>query len=152
MFGKNNNSKNNIMKYDNPGQPNVNMISSGSVLTGSLHSKSDLRVSGTVNGEIHTESKCIISESGLVKGDIKTKEADVAGKVEGELNVSNKLILRASAVVIGDIRTKVLMVEEGAQINGSCKMGDQSASASGQDNNKASKGDWKKSPEPASEK
>ncbi len=112
------------MKKNDSGQPNVNMISSDTVITGTFKTKSDFRISGTLDGEIHTESKCIISESGLVKGDLKCKEADIAGTLEGELLVSNRLVLRNTAKIVGDIRTKILMVEEGALIEGSCKMGD----------------------------
>ncbi len=123
------------MKNDMPGQPNINIISSGSVLTGTLKSKSDLRISGTIDGEVQADSKCIVSESGVVKGDLVTKEADIAGTIHGELKVSNRLILRSSAKITGDIQTKVLMVEEGAHIDGSCKMGDQTNAVSGVGNN-----------------
>ncbi len=144
MFGKNNNQQKTAMKNDMPGQPNINIISSGSVLTGTLNSKSDLRISGTIDGEVKAESKCIVSESGLVKGDLVTKEADIAGTVQGELKVSNRLILRASARITGDIQTKVLMVEEGAQIDGSCKMGEIAATGNAKQNTTSS---WKKEPE-----
>ncbi len=136
------------MKNDIPGQPNINIISAGSVLTGTLKSKSDLRISGTVEGEVNAESKCIVSESGIVKGDLITKEADIAGTIEGEMKVSNRLILRSSAKIIGDIQTKVLMVEEGARIDGSCKMGDQitdDPGSKGKDQNQ--KASWKKQTE-----
>ena len=113
------------MKNDNTtGQPNVNMVSAGTTITGTFQTKSDLRVSGTIDGQVYAESKCIVAESGLVKGDLRTKEADIAGTIEGELVISNRLILRSSAKVIGDITTKVLMVEEGASIDGACRMGD----------------------------
>ncbi len=136
------------MKNEIPGQPNINIISSGSVVTGTFKSNSDLRISGTVDGEVRAESKCIVSESGLVKGDLVTKEADIAGTIQGELKVSNRLILRASAKVTGDIQTKTLMVEEGAHIDGSCKMGDLSASATDTDAGTGNnKGSWKKQPE-----
>ncbi len=132
------------MKNEIPGQPNINIISAGSVLTGTFKSKSDLRISGTVEGEVQADSKCIVSESGLVKGDLVTKEADIAGTVQGELKVSNRLILRASAKISGDIQTKTLMVEEGAHIDGSCKMGDLTASDAGTGNTRDT---WKKQPE-----
>jgi cytoskeletal protein CcmA (bactofilin family) len=125
MFRKTNNRQAKTMKNDTPGQPNINMISAGTVISGTLQTNSDLRISGTVDGHITAESKCIVAESGLVKGDLSTKEADIAGTVEGELLVSNRLILRSSAVIIGDITTKVIMVEEGARIDGACKMSDQ---------------------------
>ncbi|MEX0681336.1 MAG: polymer-forming cytoskeletal protein [Balneolales bacterium] len=112
------------MKNDTPGQPNINIISAGTVLSGTLQSKSDLRISGTIDGHVHAESKCVLSESGLLKGDLATKDADIAGTVEGEILISNRLILRSTAKVTGDIKTKILMVEEGASIDGACKMSD----------------------------
>ena len=124
MFGTNNSNKN-AMKQDNSGQPNVNMISSGTKLTGSLHTKNDIRISGTIDGEIHAENKCILSDSGSITGDLRTKEADIAGTINGELIVSNRLTLRATAKITGDITTKVLMVEEGARIDGACRMNDE---------------------------
>lgn len=127
MFGKKNSRNNDRMKNDTPAHPNINMISTGSTLSGTLQTKSDLRIRGTVDGRVTTEGSCIISESGLIKGDLQSKEADIAGTVEGEVSVDNKLILRKTARVEGDIVTKSLMVEEGAQIDGSCKMGDPSA-------------------------
>ncbi len=141
MFGKNSNPRKSVMKNEIPGQPNINIISAGSVFTGSLKSKSDLRISGTIEGEVHAESKCIVSESGLVKGDLNTKEADVAGTIQGEVKVLNRLILRSSAKISGDIQTKVLMVEEGAQIDGTCKMGEHAATSADAGSN------WKKEPE-----
>lgn len=104
--------------------PSVNMISEGTHLKGTLKSKNDIRIAGTLEGEADALGKLIISSSGTVKGDVTAVDADLAGRLEGEIRVSNKLILRQSAVVDGDIYTKSLLVEEGAQINGACKMGD----------------------------
>lgn len=124
MFGKSNNKQHHNMKNNNTGQPSVNMISSDTVVTGSLETKSDVRISGTIDGQVKSDNKSVIAESGLVKGDLRSKEADIAGTVEGELFISNRLILRSSAKISGDISTKVLMVEEGARIDGACNMGE----------------------------
>ena len=106
--------------------PAVNIISEGTKVTGNVHSKSDIRVSGSVEGEALSKGKLIITEVGRVNGDITATDADIAGKVEGEVKVSNRLILRKNAVIDGNIYTKNLVVEEGAQINGACRMGDRS--------------------------
>lgn len=138
MFGKSNNKQPQIMKNNNTGQPSVNMISSDTVVTGSLETKSDVRISGTIDGQVKSDNKSVIAESGLVKGDLRSKEADIAGTVEGELFVSNRLILRSTAKISGDISTKVLMVEEGARIDGACNMGDL-ADTSGKKENQTGK-------------
>lgn len=103
--------------------PSVNIISEGTKLKGNIHSASDIRISGSVHGEATSKGKLIITENGTIKGNVSSSEADVAGKVEGDVRVSSKLVLRQSAVIDGNIYTKTLIVEEGAQINGTCKMG-----------------------------
>lgn len=131
MFGKNNlnnsqgEKKSQTLKSVPGKTAQQNLICADTIVNGSLQTKSDLRIFGTIDGQVCAESKCFVSESGVVKGDMRSIEADIAGTIEGELLVSNRLILRSSAKVSGDIMTKVLMVEEGALIEGACKMGDQ---------------------------
>jgi len=104
--------------------PSINMISEGTHLKGNLSTKNDIRIAGSLEGEAKAEGKLIISSSGNVNGDVQAVDADIAGHLEGEIHVSNKLVLRQSAIIDGDIHTKSLLVEEGAQINGACRMGE----------------------------
>ncbi|MEX0929504.1 MAG: polymer-forming cytoskeletal protein [Balneolales bacterium] len=112
---------------NNSGQPSLNMISEGTHIKGALETQSDIRVSGTVDGEINSKGKCIVTKSGYVKGNVNAPEADIAGTIEGEILVVERLILRQTAVVNGDISTKTLLVEEGASFEGACKMNSGSA-------------------------
>lgn len=111
------------MKEQSGSTPNVNMISSGTNIVGALTTDNDIRISGNLDGEITTKGKIIVSKGGLIKGDVRAKEADIAGTIDGELEIENKLILRQSAIVKGDIITKSLLVEEGARFDGACTMG-----------------------------
>lgn len=120
MFSKSQN--NTSMKDENRGIPNINMISQGTEITGTLKTNTDIRISGTINGTLESKGKIIISAGGNIHGDVHAKEADIAGTINGELIVSDKLILRQSAVISGDITTKSLLVEEGARFDGACKM------------------------------
>ncbi|NGP86862.1 bactofilin family protein [Fodinibius halophilus] len=104
--------------------PSVNMISEGTRLEGTLDTKNDIRIAGTLDGEAKAKGKVIVSSSGKVEGNIGAADADIAGRVDGEVRVSNKLILRESAIIEGDIYTKTMLAEEGAQINGSFHMGE----------------------------
>lgn len=105
-----------------PNQPMINMISEGTKIKGELISKTDLRIAGTVDGEVKAEGKCILTNSGLVKGNISAEEADISGTVNGEVKVASRLILRKTAKVNGNIYMKSFLVEEGAVFEGSCKM------------------------------
>ncbi len=110
--------------------PSVNIISEGTKLKGNLHAKADIRIGGTVDGEAISKGKLIITDKGRVVGNVTSSDADIAGRVEGEVRVSNRLVLRKDAIIDGNIYTKTLIVEEGAQINGACRMGEESKTLS----------------------
>lgn len=128
MFNSKNDKKSTAAKMNNNSTgnnlPSVNMISEGTHLKGTLKTKNDIRIAGTLEGEAKANGKLIVSSSGKIDGDVNAVDADIAGHLEGEIRVTNKLILRQSAVIDGDIITKTLLVEEGAQINGACRMGE----------------------------
>lgn len=123
-------SSNNSSSNNSSQSPSVNILSEGTKLTGDLNSQTDIRVGGTVEGEAVSKGKLIVTGNGKIVGNITSSDADIAGRVEGEVRVSNKLTLRASAIIDGNIYTKTLIVEEGAQINGSCRMGSDAKSLS----------------------
>lgn len=122
-----NNKNNNTVSGKSSQSPALNMISEGSKLKGTINSQNDIRVAGHVEGETISKGKLIVTSSGFIDGEVKVADADVAGKIEGTLRVTGKLNLRQSAVINGDIFTKTLIVEEGAQMNGACRMGAESA-------------------------
>lgn len=124
-------SKSDTTKSNQPsGSPILNMISEGTRLNGNIQSDSDIRISGSVEGEAESSGRVIITASGSVDGNIRAEDADIAGRLDGELFVTGKLILRSSAVINGDIHTKTLLVEEGAQIKGNCNMSSDPGSGS----------------------
>ncbi len=111
--------------------PSLNMISEGTTIKGTIKSQNDLRIAGRLEGEAICKGKVIVSSSAHIDGNIASADADIAGKIEGTVKVSNKLSLRQSAIVGGDIYTEVLIVEEGAQINGNCRMGNNETTIDG---------------------
>lgn len=115
---------NKSMNKDNANVSSVNMVSEGTEIIGTLKTKSDIRIAGSVDGEAKVDGKIIVASSGHIDGNVNSKDADIAGRVEGEVHVSSKLTLRQSAVVEGDLYAQNLVVEEGATFNGACHMRD----------------------------
>lgn len=103
--------------------PSLNMISEDTKLKGMINSQTDLRIAGHIEGEIVCKGKLIITSSAKIDGNITTSDADIAGQVLGSIKVNSKLTLRKTAKVRGDIFTKSLTIEEGATLNGGCRMG-----------------------------
>ena len=103
--------------------PSVNLISRGTTVVGNIETDTDIRISGSLEGELTANARTIISESGKVVGKIFVDEAVIAGNVDGEVRVKGLLTLKGSAVIDGEVHSGRLVVEEGATFNGKCQMG-----------------------------
>ncbi|MFZ9695107.1 MAG: bactofilin family protein [Chitinophagaceae bacterium] len=102
---------------------NATLISAGTVLKGDISSNGDLRIDGTVIGNVKTSAKIIIGGTGVVEGDISGNQADVTGKVNGNIRANELLQLRGECVAAGNIYAGKLQVEPTATFNGQCHMG-----------------------------
>lgn len=99
-----------------------NKIAQGTIIKGDIESKGGFRVEGQVIGNIHTEGKVVVGETGYVEGTITCESADFEGKFSGQLKISSVLSLRATAHIEGEVETEKLSVEPGAVFNATCKM------------------------------
>ena len=99
------------------------LISSGTTVKGDISSNSDLRIDGTIKGNIHSASKIIVGASGVVEGDIVGNQADISGKVSGNIKAKELLQLRGESVINGNLFAGKLQVEPTATFNGQCHMG-----------------------------
>jgi len=83
------------MSYEKSNGTNgATLISTGTVLKGDINSNSDLRIDGTIIGNIRGNAKIIIGSSGVVEGDIEGNQADITGKVTGNIKMKDLLQLR----------------------------------------------------------
>ncbi|MEY2924382.1 MAG: hypothetical protein RLZZ337_930 [Bacteroidota bacterium] len=101
----------------------INVIGDGTKIVGDLKSNGDLRIDGTVEGNISTQAKCVLGASGIITGNISAKSCDISGVVNGNLAVSELLLIKSTGKINGDIRTAKLVVENGGEFNGGCTMG-----------------------------
>ena len=101
----------------------VNMIGAGTIITGDVMSKGDIRVDGTLKGSVNTEGKVVLGREGVIEGDVVCKDADISGTIKARITVSQLLSLKTTAKLNGDIITNKLSIEPGASFTGSCSMG-----------------------------
>lgn len=111
------------MANENKGGLMFNALTAGSKIVGNITADSDFRIDGMIEGELNCTGKVVIGEGGRVKGAINCLNAEIMGLLEGKINCSQQLSLRANGKINGDVQTKTLIVEPGAQFNGTCKMG-----------------------------
>lgn len=101
----------------------VNLIGNGTKIVGDITSAGDVRIDGTLTGNISISGKFVLGPNGTVEGNITSINADLSGEVKGTVNVAETLSLKSTAKINGDIITSKLMIEPGALFTGTCNMG-----------------------------
>ena len=114
---------------DAPTNVRVNSIDEGTVIKGEVTAHGNIRIDGTVEGNMKIEGRLIIGAKGKVDGDVICKDADIEGFFSGNIKVNGLLALKSSSKIEGDAMFQRLMVEEGATLKCTCNIKDGVASA-----------------------
>ncbi|RHJ84324.1 polymer-forming cytoskeletal protein [Parabacteroides sp. AM08-6] len=99
-----------------------NTLATGTNVKGDIHTETDFRLDGKVEGDVDCNGKIVVGPKGNVTGNIVAANAEILGNVEGSIRVSSKLILKSTAVIKGDISAQSLEIEPNARFNGACNM------------------------------
>lgn len=106
-----------------PAQPSgASIIAAGTTLKGDISSSGDIRIDGTLQGNIQSTAKVVIGANGVVEGDIAGQQADIMGKINGTIKVKELLQLKGGSTVSGNIYAAKLQIETNANFNGQCHM------------------------------
>lgn len=109
-------------KFNETDNTAINLISNGTEITGDIKSNGDIRIDGTLTGNLSTKGKVVIGPTGKIKGEVFCKNSEVSGFVDGKISVGQLLSLKISSKIIGEITTYKLSIEPGASFTGNCKM------------------------------
>lgn len=101
---------------------NINLIGLGTEIHGDVICNGDLRIDGTLVGNISAKGKIVVGETGKIKGEMSCKNTDISGIVDGKIMVSELLSLKSTAKVVGDMSTSRLAIEPGSRFTGYCDM------------------------------
>jgi cytoskeletal protein CcmA (bactofilin family) len=89
---------------------------------GDFKSQGNVQIEGQVTGTIQTGGNLKIGEQAKINANVAASNAWVAGSIKGNVMVGERLELSPSAKIEGDVSAKVLVMAEGAQLNGRCQM------------------------------
>lgn len=118
--------------FESPSTPGgASIIAAGTTLKGDITSNGDIRIDGTLQGNIHCTAKVVIGANGHVEGDITGQQADIMGKVQGTIKVKELLQLKGGSQVTGNIYSSKLQIEPSANFNGQCHMNETPAQTNG---------------------
>ena len=101
----------------------INLIGNGTHIIGDITSNGDVRIDGSLKGNITISGKLVIGPSGMLDGNVQCQNADVSGEIKGTITVSELLSLKATAKLLGDIVTGKISIEPNALFTGTCSMG-----------------------------
>lgn len=115
--------KRNKEKVSKPVETIDTLIGSGSILQGDLEFTGGLRVDGHIKGHVSAQDSnngtLVLSESGIIEGDVNVPHVVVNGTVKGNIASNGHVELQSNANVSGDIHYKAVEMELGAVLNGS---------------------------------
>jgi cytoskeletal protein CcmA (bactofilin family) len=105
-------------------------LGAGTNYHGKLHFQGAVRIDGNFQGEVVSEGTLVIGQDAVVDGQVKVGQLVLSGRIKGEVEAKNKVGLHKTANLQGNIRTPVLVVEEGAVLEGELVMGSRDTAAS----------------------
>lgn len=99
------------MSKETPNGMIHNNFSVNTTIVGNINAASDIRIDGSLQGNIECAGKVIIGEQSRIQGNIIAANAEINGKVNGNLTIQDVLTLKATSNIEGDIATQVLIIE-----------------------------------------
>ncbi|MEM9258593.1 MAG: polymer-forming cytoskeletal protein [Bacteroidota bacterium] len=126
MFGNNNGkdakttSSSTSSSSSNSGSGGVNTIDKNTKLEGNITANGNIRIDGTLIGNLKCEALLVIGPKGNIEGDVTCVKAIIEGRFKGNLIVKEDLTLQATSKIYGDVKAKKMAVLGGAEIKCTC--------------------------------
>ncbi len=97
-------------------------LGSGTDYQGKLNFQGAVRIDGNFSGEVESEGTLVVGKDARVEGVLRIGQLVLSGKVTGEVFARDKAVLHKTANLQGNLVTPVLVVEEGAVLEGRVTM------------------------------
>ena len=110
------------VKNLNIGKDEVTIISAGVLIEGKINSNGNIRIDGTINGNVMADGNITVGENGEINGEINGEVVTLGGRVLGSVTAKEKLTLEAKSYLKGDLLTKILVIDAGAIFDGKSSM------------------------------
>ncbi len=99
--------------------PREAIVSAGMKITGTIHSVTDVRIEGELDGDV-LAATLTVAEGATVNGEVVAETVVVEGSVTGTVRTNNAY-LAATGHVSGDVYFRDLTVDQGAKVNAVCE-------------------------------
>jgi cytoskeletal protein CcmA (bactofilin family) len=101
----------------------ITNITKGTRVSANIQTDSDIRIAGTVDGDIKAKRKLILTDTGRITGSVVAQEAILEGRFTGEIRIKDHIKVTSTAVIDGFIFSKKISVHENAEVIGIVSIG-----------------------------
>ncbi|MBK5720909.1 polymer-forming cytoskeletal protein [Dysgonomonas sp. Marseille-P4677] len=98
------------------------IVSESFVLRGSIEKTHNIRIDGTIVGDIKDANVVVIGTNGVVQGNVKAIDLVVFGYIEGNISAVNSISIKNTGKIKGELDAKILTLEHGATYEGIISM------------------------------
>jgi cytoskeletal protein CcmA (bactofilin family) len=84
-----------------------------------------VRLDGKFKGDISASETLVVGETGRIEARICADVVIISGTVRGNIEAKSRLEIHKPGALYGDVSTRSLIVDEGAILNGMCRMGEE---------------------------
>jgi cytoskeletal protein CcmA (bactofilin family) len=98
------------------------LIGEHTAFTGNIETEGSVKILGKVEGDIRANGDVHLEASARIQGQIFGASIFIAGRVDGNVTAKALLHLQSTARLFGDIEVGSMVTDEGAVLQGVCRM------------------------------
>jgi cytoskeletal protein CcmA (bactofilin family) len=98
------------------------LINEGTEIEGKVTFSGTVLLNGRMHGEIVSNDVLVVGERGVVNASIHAGIVEISGEVVGNVSATDRIELHTNCRVYGDIDAPVVIIDEGALLEGQCRM------------------------------
>src|SRR4051812_13429228 len=98
------------------------LVNEGTEIEGKITFTGTVMLNGRVHGEIVSNDILVVGDKGVINASIRAGVVEISGEVVGNVSASDRIELHANCRVYGDIDAPVVIIDEGALLEGQCRM------------------------------
>lgn len=107
---------------DDSAESSESVIDRHSHFNGLYRTARDLRIEGSVEGEIECDGTVIVAQEARVAAKVRARNVIIAGSANGEITCQEQFTIQPTGEMRGQVQAASLVVEEGAFFEGEFRM------------------------------
>ena len=94
------------------------VLGNGLAVRGRVHGEGDLRIEGSIEGDVRVAGHLELADHGRIKGRVEASAITIAGGLEGDVHTSGAVHIAAGGSLQGDVAAAELSLDEDGRFNG----------------------------------